>query len=94
MILPIVIGKAETSPHHVQPTTEPYDPDTNKNLNYLPWHSHITALAIAPECRRLGHARKLTQLFESVSNREDVWFVDLFVRADNEKALKLYESMG
>lgn len=85
-----VIGKSETSPPGCPPTNF----DGTPNINYLPWHAHITALAIAPDFRRLGHARKLTQLFENVANRENTWFVDLFVRSDNAKALKLYESMG
>lgn len=63
-------------------------------MHYLPWHAHITALAIAPEARNQGHAQKLTELFENVANRENCWFVDLFVREDNVRALALYKKLG
>jgi len=63
-------------------------------MDYLPWHAHITALTVAPHCRRLGHARKLSEYLERVGDREDSWFVDLFVRCDNTNAIKLYEGMG
>ena len=89
-----VLAKIEASPSPNVPTALPYDPDTNKNPHYLPWHAHITALTVAPRARRLGHARKLTEVLEQQGDAEDAWFVDLFVRADNEVALKLYASMG
>jgi len=88
-----VLGKVESSPRG-QPTTIPYSPSTNKNMDYLPWHAHITALTVAPHCRRLGHARKLSEYLERVGDREEGWFVDLFVRCDNTNAITLYEGMG
>lgn len=63
-------------------------------MDYLPWHAHITALTVAPHCRRLGHARKLSEYLERVGDNEDAWFVDLYVRCDNTNAIKLYEGMG
>ncbi|KAI9718187.1 MAG: N-terminal acetyltransferase [Chrysothrix sp. TS-e1954] len=89
-----ILAKVEASPSPNVPTSLPYNPDTNKNPHYLPWHAHITALTVAPRDRRLGHARKLTEVLEQQGDAEDAWFVDLFVRADNEVALKLYASMG
>lgn len=91
--LPIVLGKVEASPHGM-PTKEPYSPNTNKNMDYLPWHAHITALTVAPSCRRLGHARRLSALLEQKGDSEKCWFVDLFVRKDNKDAIALYKSMG
>jgi len=88
-----ILGKVESSPRG-QPTSLPYSPSTNKNMDYLPWHAHITALTVAPHCRRLGHARKLSEYLERVGDREEGWFVDLFVRCDNTNAIKLYEGMG
>lgn len=62
--------------------------------NYLPWHAHITALTVAPAARRLGHATKLSEALERVSEEQNAWFVDLFVRVENEAAIKLYKKMG
>lgn len=49
---------------------------------------------MSPSARRLGHATRLTQLLEQACDAEDAWFVDLFVRAENVVAQKLYEGMG
>lgn len=65
-----------------------------KFSNYLPWHAHITALTVAPAARRLGHATRLSEALEKVGDDENAWFVDLFVRTENEAAIKLYKKMG
>lgn len=76
------------------PTATPYSPDTNKNPHYLPWHGHITALTVAPEARRIGHARRLTEALERQADEAEAWFVDLYVRKDNERAVDMYRGMG
>lgn len=60
----------------------------------LPWHGHITALTIAPEYRRLGYGKLLSESLEKACNAQKAWFVDLFVRESNKNAIKMYESMG
>jgi len=90
----LVLGKLESSPHPSQASHTPYSPATNTNMDYLPWHAHITALTVAPHCRRLGHARKLSAYLERQGELGKAWFVDLFVRVDNVGARGLYESMG
>ncbi len=62
--------------------------------HYLPWHAHITAVTVAPEARRLGIGKLLTQHLEAVADANDAWFVDLFVRCTNYKAIQFYENMG
>lgn len=62
--------------------------------NYLPWHAHITCLTVSPAARRLGYATKLSEALEKVGDDENAWFVDLFVRVENEAAIKLYKKMG
>jgi len=62
--------------------------------HYTPWHGHITVLTIAPAWRRLGHARRLTESLERVSDINDAWFVDLYVRAGNKVAVGMYRGMG
>ncbi|KLJ08838.1 acetyltransferase [Blastomyces silverae] len=62
--------------------------------HYTPWHGHITVLTIAPAWRRLGHARRLTESLERASDRNDAWFVDLYVRAGNTIAVGMYKGMG
>ncbi|TKA65850.1 hypothetical protein B0A55_09401 [Friedmanniomyces simplex] len=91
-----ILGKLEASPF--PPPVEPYDPALKlyqkKFPNYLPWHAHITCLTVAPSARRLGHATKLSEALEQVGDEQDAWFVDLFVRVENEAAIKLYKKMG
>lgn len=62
--------------------------------HYTPWHGHITVLTVAPASRRLGHARRLTESLEHVSDNNDAWFVDLYVRATNKIAVDMYRGMG
>lgn len=79
----VVMGKVENSPDYFQ-----------YSEHYLPWHAHITALTVAPEARRLGIGTLLTRKLETAANKADAWFVDLFVRKSNTKAIKFYEGMG
>jgi N-terminal acetyltransferase B complex catalytic subunit len=79
----IVMGKVESSP-------EAY----KFSEHYLPWHAHITALTVAPEARRLGIGRILTEQLEAAANNCDAWFMDLFVRRSNQEAIEFYKSMG
>ncbi|KAJ2776285.1 N(alpha)-acetyltransferase 20, NatB catalytic subunit [Coemansia javaensis] len=59
------------------------------------WHGHVTALTVAPECRRLGLARGLMSGLEDASEKtHDCYFVDLFVRPSNAAAVRLYEELG
>ncbi|KAI9502284.1 N-acetyltransferase 5 [Coemansia spiralis] len=59
------------------------------------WHGHVTALTVAPECRRLGLGRGLMQFLEDASeNIYNCYFVDLFVRPSNKVAVKMYEDFG
>ena len=62
--------------------------------HYLPWHGHVTALTVAPQYRRLGIAKALTEALERGCEEQDAWFVDLFVRAGNDTAKNLYKGMG
>lgn len=78
-----VMGKLESSPSYYQGSE-----------HYLPWHAHITALTVAPEARRLGIGKLLSEQLEAVADANDAWFVDLFVRASNHKAIAFYKSMG
>jgi N-terminal acetyltransferase B complex catalytic subunit len=87
-----VLGKVESSPF--PPPVSPYDPATNPDQNYLPWHAHITALTVAPHARRMGLATRLTAELETAGEAADAWFVDLFVRTENRSAIRLYEKLG
>lgn len=77
------MGKLESSPDVYQ-----------FSEHYLPWHAHITAITVTPEARRLGIGRLLTQKLEAIADANDAWFVDLFVRRSNHKAIAFYNSMG
>lgn len=59
------------------------------------WHSHISAVSVSPEFRRLGVAKLLLDHFERVS--EDIhfcYFADLYVRTSNSVAIDLYKRRG
>jgi N-terminal acetyltransferase B complex catalytic subunit len=62
--------------------------------HYLPWHAPITALTVEPEARRQGIGKILTDQLEAAADANDAWFVDLFVRKSNHKAIAFYESLG
>ncbi|KAH8882807.1 acyl-CoA N-acyltransferase [Thozetella sp. PMI_491] len=82
-IVGYIMGKLESSP------------DVYKfSEHYLPWHAHITAITIAPEARRLGIGKLLTEQLEAIADANDTWFVDLFVRSTNYKAIAFYKDMG
>lgn len=70
-------------------------PDVYKfSEHFLPWHAHITAITIAPEARRLGIGKLLSEHLEAAADANDAWFIDLFVRVTNYRAIAFYESMG
>ena len=58
------------------------------------WHGHVTALTVAPDYRRLGIGQQLMNHLESVSEKGEMYFVDLFVRHSNTKACQMYQKMG
>ncbi|BGP54111.1 N-alpha-acetyltransferase 20 [Rhodotorula sphaerocarpa] len=55
---------------------------------------HVSAITVSPQHRRLGLASMMMDLLEKVSERDDAWFVDLFVRQSNDLAIGLYKSLG
>lgn len=59
------------------------------------WHGHVTAVTVSPEYRRLGVAKRLMRELEEISTTVyNGYFVDLFVRASNSLAIKMYEGLG
>ena len=42
----------------------------------------------------LGLGKRLMEGLEVVSEKKKCYFVDLFVRASNKKAIEIYEKMG
>jgi N-terminal acetyltransferase B complex catalytic subunit len=59
------------------------------------WHSHVSALSVAPEFRRTGLAKRLMSYFEEISEEvHDAYFCDLFVRESNAAAVEFYKSCG
>jgi N-terminal acetyltransferase B complex catalytic subunit len=59
------------------------------------WHGHVTALTVAPEYRRLHLGRNMMDLLERISDQVyHGFFVDLYVRYSNYKAIGMYEALG
>lgn len=64
-------------------------------LNYLVADElHILNLAISPDCRRLGYARKLLTEVLNFAQRNAVTEAHLEVRQSNIAAQTLYQSLG
>jgi N-terminal acetyltransferase B complex catalytic subunit len=82
-IVGYIMGKLEEQPSSMR-----------HSKHYTPWHGHITVLTVAPAWRRLGYARRLTESLEYMSDINQAWFVDLFVRAGNKVAVDMYKGMG
>lgn len=55
---------------------------------------HVTAITVSPGYRRLGLAGSMMGLLERVSEQQEAWFVDLFVRVSNDMAIRMYEGLG
>ncbi|EFJ08229.1 hypothetical protein SELMODRAFT_90855 [Selaginella moellendorffii] len=59
------------------------------------WHGHVTAVTVAPEYRRQQLAMKLMNILEEVTEKTyNGYFVDLFVRASNTLAIRMYKKLG
>lgn len=59
----------------------------------LEWHSHITAVTVDYDYRRLGIARELIDHLRKCSEQPsyDCYFMDLYVRASNRLAIDMYK---
>ncbi|KAI1853591.1 hypothetical protein JX266_001575 [Neoarthrinium moseri] len=82
-IVGYVMGKLESSPAYFK-----------QSPHYLPWHAHITALTVAPAYRRSGIGGVLTKRLEEEGDVGDAWFMDLFVRKSNTRAINFYKKSG
>ncbi len=51
-------------------------------------------MTVSPAARRKGLATKLSEAIEVAGDEAEAWFVDLFVRVENEAAIGLYRKMG
>lgn len=60
------------------------------------WHTHITAVTIDRDYRRIGLASDLCRHLEQVTavKPHETLFVDLFVKVTNSTARQLYEKLG
>ncbi|KAI5951318.1 naa20 [Candida jiufengensis] len=57
-------------------------------------HTHITAVTINQNYRRINLASKLCLQLEKISEVQLTLFIDLFVKVTNELGRKLYEKLG
>jgi ribosomal-protein-alanine N-acetyltransferase len=55
---------------------------------------HITTVAVHPDCRRAGIGRRLTVEILQRGKEQGIECATLEVRASNDPAIKLYESLG
>ncbi|XP_033166937.1 N-alpha-acetyltransferase 20 [Drosophila mauritiana] len=57
-------------------------------------HGHISAVAVAHDYRKLGLGTRLLTTVRDILDRQNDFYVDLFVREKNTNAIGLYESLG
>lgn len=69
---------------------------TEGQLTKKEWHTHITAVTINRDYRRIGLASDLCRHLERTTAVEpyEALFVDLFVKVTNSTARQLYEKLG
>lgn len=69
---------------------------TEGKLDKKEWHTHITAVTVNPQYRRLGLASYLCKHLEYSTSGDpyNTLFVDLFVKVNNVLARQLYEKLG
>ena len=75
------------------------DADTGAVLGYagllaMMDEGYITNVAVRPECRRMGVASQLLQVFLNFAKANKLAFLTLEVRASNYDAIALYGSRG
>ncbi|KAK2949517.1 putative N-alpha-acetyltransferase 20 [Blattamonas nauphoetae] len=58
------------------------------------WHGHVTAVSVSPFYRRLHLGDSLMKHVERVSEIDDCYFVDLFVRVSNKYEVSLIKRHG
>lgn len=60
------------------------------------WHSHVTAVTVDYNYRRLGVSRQLIDQLKRCSEEEsaDCYFMDLYVRTTNRLAVDMYRRFG
>ncbi|KAI5192751.1 N-terminal acetyltransferase B complex catalytic subunit [Nematocida minor] len=57
-------------------------------------YSHVTALSIAPPCRRFGLGQSLLEMYDLNAKVDKSLFIDLFVRESNTQAINFYTKYG
>jgi N-terminal acetyltransferase B complex catalytic subunit len=69
---------------------------TEGKLSKKEWHTHITAVTVQDQYRRLGLASDLCFQLEKLTAVKpyETWFIDLFVKVTNVLARKMYEKLG
>jgi N-terminal acetyltransferase B complex catalytic subunit len=69
---------------------------TEGKLSKQEWHTHITAVTVQDQYRRLGLASDLCLQLEKQTAVKpyETWFVDLFVKVTNTLARRMYEKLG
>lgn len=58
------------------------------------FHAHITAVTVDFKYRRIALASYLCEIFKIISHLQKVYFIDLFVKVNNELGKRLYEKLG
>ncbi|CAK9435814.1 uncharacterized protein LODBEIA_P04870 [Lodderomyces beijingensis] len=67
---------------------------TEGQMQKLEYHTHITAVTIQDQYRRINLASKLCLALEQIREVQACLFIDLFVKVTNSLGRKLYEKLG
>ncbi|KAI5969241.1 naa20 [Candida margitis] len=67
---------------------------TEGQLSKMEYHTHITAVTVQDQYRRISLASKLCLQLEKISEVQQTLFIDLFVKVTNLLGKMLYEKLG
>ncbi|EEB06771.2 NatB N-acetyltransferase complex catalytic subunit Nat3 [Schizosaccharomyces japonicus yFS275] len=87
----VMVNEDRQTPDHPSPMGYIMGKSEGKDKD---WHTHVTAITVAPSCRQLGIARKLMDYLERAGDADKAYFVDLFVRPSNLLAVNMYKRLG
>ncbi|KAI3404355.2 naa20 [Candida oxycetoniae] len=86
-------GKSDEGDENEQEISGYMMAKTEGQLSKLEYHTHITAVTISDQYRRISLASKLCLALENISEVQQTLFIDLFVKVTNQLARKLYEKL-
>lgn len=68
--------------------------DKARTTGDMNWHGHVSGVTVEPNSRRQGLARLFMDYLERLTEKDQGYYVDLFVRPSNSNAVSFYRNFG